>query len=165
MTYKVFKDYLYPGWDRYDGPTENCTFFFRVGPEQLDWLGLAYSQMDHVNNLLENAEKEVENNDGEGNGHILRMQVERDDDYTIETRYRITIVAYTNHPGLLAWAALISALAVLTFAVSFTILAIWASTWDPEDVEKLVKWPTYALIGGGILALLTAIVWKRPTGR
>ena len=164
MTYKVFKDFLYPGWDRYAGPTENCTFFFRVGPEQLDWLGLVYSQMDHVNSLLENAEDAVKDNGGQGNGHILRMQVERDDDYTWETRYRVTIVAYSN-PTFMAWAAVITALAALTFAVGFIILAIWASTWDPEDVEKLVKWPTYALIGGGLLALITAIVWKRPPRR
>ena len=153
MAYKVYKDVLYMGWADYEGDVEYCTFTFKTGPEQLDWLGQKY----YVNKMISAAKDKV----AEQGGTILRLTVERDKAPTFETRYRVTIGAH-HSPAIFVWAVLILGIfALIGFVVAFTILAVWLAKWTPEEVLKGIKWTTYAIIGGGALACVAALIITR----
>lgn len=156
MAYKLYKDVLYPGWDEYIGDAEVCWFKFKTGPEQLDWLG----QKWYVNKMISSAKQSVEEN----GGTIIRLYIERDKAPTWETRYKVAVTAHGS-PYVLPWYIIVLGLfAIIAVAVSFAIIGIAAIIWS-GDLPEAMKWGTYAIIGGGVLSCLFAMILIAKPGK
>lgn len=147
MAYKLYKDYLYPGWETYRGEADACYSHFKTGPEQFDWLGQSYIR----NKLISSCKSEVEKQ----GGTILRLTVYRDIAPTWETDYQVIITAHGS-PYILAWVAIIAGIALLMALVALAILMVVTIDWGKvvEDIAKGIKWGAIAIIGGGLIGLL-----------
>jgi hypothetical protein len=154
MAYKLYKDVLYPGWEQYHGEADVCYSHFHTGPEQADWLGQSYIR----NKLISSCKSEVEKQ----GGTILRLTVWRDIAPTWETDYQVIITAHGS-PGVLVWVAIIAGIALLMALFALAIIMVIKVDWNKlvEDIAKGLKWTTYAIIGGGVLACGLALIITR----
>ena len=156
MSFRLWEDHLYAGYETYDGPAEECHIAFSIPwPDQLDWFFTSY----YRNRLISAAKDSVED---EG-GTILRTTIYRDKSPTWHTDYELVITAHGS-PVHLPWLVIVGGvfilLAIVGVAYTVTVLDIDWGEVAPE-ISKGIQWTAIGLIGGGALALGGAVILRR----
>jgi len=132
MGYSLVLDKTTDYGNGYSGPAEVATITFNTGPEQLSFIDSWLK-----NNIVSDARHAVEK---EG-GRVLRVQLYRDKSPVFVTKWKLLITACKpaslgqqanlGAVPLLAWAVIVGAILLVSWAVSKVLQGVSEIIWGP----------------------------------